>query len=251
MSQPVVEVFASGMNSALQRAPRLRAVTVPLSPLSISVEKWRPTWPKPKTIGLRFPEAPEPPRPALPPKPEPANGGVEGGSSAGAGPEEAAKAAADGQSADPPTVPLSPPVATLADLLPPREGGTLTRIKPPAEAISIEDRLFYLLQPPLETWLKGQELVMPFEPFPYQYEGIAWLFSQKAGLLADEMGLGKTMQTITAIRLLLRAGQVRRVLLVCPKPLIPNWQREFQAWADELPVVTVEGGGARRQMLWM
>src|SRR5258707_12569315 len=81
-----------------------------------------------------------------------------------------------------------------------------TRIKPPAEAISIEDRLFYLLQPPLETWLKGQELIMPFEPFPYQYEGIAWLFSQKAALLADEMGLGKTMQTITAILLFRRAG---------------------------------------------
>src|SRR5262249_56777566 len=104
-------------------------------------------------------------------------------------------------------------------------------INPRAEAISIEARLFYLLQPPLEPWLRGQELIMRFEPFPYQYDGIAWLFSQKAALLADEMGLGKTMQTITAVRLLLRAGQVRRVLLVCPKPLIPNWQREFKTWA--------------------
>src|SRR5699024_7975083 len=92
-----------------------------------------------------------------------------------------------------------------------------TRIKPPPDALSLQDRLFYVLQPPLESWLRGQELIMPFEPFPYQYEGIAWLFSQKCALLADEMGLGKTMQTITALRLLLRAGQVRRVLLVCPK----------------------------------
>ncbi len=67
--------------------------------------------------------------------------------------------------------------------------------------VSIEDRLFYVLQPPLETWLRGQELIMPFEPFPYQYEGIAWLFAHDSALLADEMGLGKTMQTITAIRL--------------------------------------------------
>src|SRR5260370_27380205 len=64
------------------------------------------------------------------------------------------------------------------------------------------------------------------------------------------MGLGKTMRTITAIRLLLRAGQARRILLVCPKPLIPNWQREFKAWAEELPVVTLEGDAGRRQMLW-
>ena len=96
----------------------------------------------------------------------------------------------------------SPAPGAPAKTLGPRKS---TRVKPPAEALSLEDRLFYLLQPPLETWLDGQELIMPFEPFPYQYEGIAWLFSQKAALLADEMGLGKTMQTITAIRLLLRS----------------------------------------------
>jgi SNF2 family DNA or RNA helicase len=126
----------------------------------------------------------------------------------------------------------------------------VTRIKPPADALSLQDRLFYLLQPPLESWLAGQELIMPFEPFAYQYEGIAWLFASQAALLADEMGLGKTMQTITAIRLLLRSGQARRIVLICPKPLIPNWQREFKTWAEELPVVTVEGNGARRRMLW-
>ena len=27
---------------------------------------------------------------------------------------------------------------------------------------------------------------MPFEPFPHQYEGIRWLFSQKHALLADD-----------------------------------------------------------------
>jgi SNF2 family DNA or RNA helicase len=149
------------------------------------------------------------------------------------------------------TVPTEPSVGSAPEL----EGAAKpsrppTRVKPPAEAISIEDRLFYLLQPPLETWLKGQEMIMPFEPFPYQYEGIAWLFSQKAALLADEMGLGKTMQTITALRLMLRAGQARRILLICPKPLIPNWQREFKMWAEELPVVTIEGDAARRQLLW-
>ena len=50
------------------------------------------------------------------------------------------------------------------------------------------------------------------------------------------MGLGKTMQAITAMRLLVHHGQLRRVLLVCPKPLVTNWQREFAQWAPELPV---------------
>ncbi|MFM8581433.1 MAG: DEAD/DEAH box helicase [Planctomycetaceae bacterium] len=253
MSQGQVEVFASGMNGALQRTPRVRAQQVPLAPLQLQCERWLPAWPRLKTVGLRFPEAPEPPRvvPA---------GGAESSSAsvpAGLGGDPDPQAGLGVNPGDPNAVPpwegggpaLSPPVATLADLLPtPPE--KLTRIQPPAEAISIEDRLFYLLQPPLETWLKGQELIMPFEPFPYQYEGIAWLFAHKGCLLADEMGLGKTMQTITAIRLLLRAGQVRRVLLICPKPLIPNWQREFKTWAEELPVVTLEGDSTRRQLLW-
>ncbi|MCA9156631.1 MAG: DEAD/DEAH box helicase family protein, partial [Planctomycetales bacterium] len=69
-------------------------------------------------------------------------------------------------------------------------------------------------------------------------------------MLADEMGLGKTMQAITTIRLLLHAREVRRVLLVCPKPLVTNWQREFRLWAPEIPVTIVEGDAARRAWQW-
>ena len=42
---------------------------------------------------------------------------------------------------------------------------------------------------------------MPFQPFPYQLEGIAFLMPRHAALLADEMGLGKTVQAILALRL--------------------------------------------------
>ncbi|MBX3449174.1 MAG: DEAD/DEAH box helicase [Planctomycetaceae bacterium] len=146
-----------------------------------------------------------------------------------------------------PPEPVVPVEEVSAGEAPPKKA---TRIKPPKDALTIEDRLFYVLQPPLETWLRGQELIMPFEPFPYQYEGIAWLFAHDSALLADEMGLGKTMQTITAIRLMVRSGQVRRVLLVCPKPLLPNWQREFRTWAEELPFVVVEGETERRRLTW-
>jgi SNF2 family DNA or RNA helicase len=221
-----VEIFASGMNGALHRIPKVRVASIALldaeSPLTT---RWRPTWDRVRSFGVTFPAGvdfqPLPKSKDEPPQSVPA-------------------------------VPLSvaPPQPTAPTEAGPESPRPPTRIRPPSEAISIEDRLFYLLQPPLESWLKGQELIMPFEPFPYQFEGIAWLFSQKAALLADEMGLGKTMQTITAVRLLLRAGQARRILLVCPKPLIPNWQREFHTWADELPVVTIEGDSARRQMLW-
>ena len=146
-------------------------------------------------------------------------------------------------------VPDAKPKKPKADL-PAKRRTKHTRLKPPTETLALSDRLFYMLQPPLEDLLAGQELGMPFEPFPYQYQGIAWLFSHDSALLADEMGLGKTMQTITAIRLLLRAGQIRRVLLVCPKPLIPNWQREFAFWAHEIPVHTIEGNWEKRKLAW-
>ncbi len=116
--------------------------------------------------------------------------------------------------------------------------------------IKLEDRLFYLLQPSLESLIGEASLSMPARPFHYQFEGIAFLYPRYAAVLADEMGLGKTMQAITAIRLLLHAGELRSVLLICPKPLVTNWQREFAQWADELPVTVIEGEQPRRRWQW-
>lgn len=130
--------------------------------------------------------------------------------------------------------------------------GTLkaTRIRPPEDVIKLEDRLHYVLQPPLESLLVERSLEFPFVPFSYQLEGVAFLYPRHAAILADEMGLGKTMQAITAIRLLLRCGEVRTVLLVCPKPLVANWQREFAQWAPEIPLLVIEGDQARRHWQW-
>jgi SNF2 family DNA or RNA helicase len=125
-----------------------------------------------------------------------------------------------------------------------------TRIRPPRDVVKLEDRLRLLLQPPLETLLAARELRFAFPPFGYQLDGIAFLYPRHEAVLADEMGLGKTMQAITAVRLLVHQHQVRRVLLVCPKPLVSNWQREFAQWAPEVPVLAVEGGPVRRQWQW-
>ncbi|MBC7855153.1 MAG: DEAD/DEAH box helicase [Pirellulaceae bacterium] len=127
---------------------------------------------------------------------------------------------------------------------------TITRIKPPGDVIKLEDRLYYVLQPPLETLIQSDALHFPFEPFPYQYQGVAFLYPRYAAVLADEMGLGKTMQSITAIRMLLRAGEIRSILLICPKPLVTNWKREFGMWAPEIPISIIEGDASRRHWLW-
>jgi SNF2 family DNA or RNA helicase len=125
-----------------------------------------------------------------------------------------------------------------------------TRIRPPRDLIKLEDRLRWLLQPPLEQLLAANSLSFAFTPFNFQLDGIAFLYPRQRAVLADEMGLGKTMQAITAIRLLVHQRQVRRALLVCPKPLVTNWQREFAQWAPEIPIGVIEGGPARRQWLW-
>jgi SNF2 family DNA or RNA helicase len=81
-------------------------------------------------------------------------------------------------------------------------------------------------------------------------EGIAFLFPRSAAILADEMGLGKTMQAITSIRMLLLSGELQNVLLVCPKPLVTNWMREFRQWAPEIPLAIIEGDSAKRNWIW-
>ncbi len=125
-----------------------------------------------------------------------------------------------------------------------------TRFQPPKDLIKLEDRLYFVLQPPLEALVSSAKLEFPFKPFPYQFEGIAFLFPRDMAILADEMGLGKTMQAITTVRMLLLASQLRNVLLVCPKPLVTNWVREFRLWAPEIPVTVVEGDQAKRQFIW-
>lgn len=124
------------------------------------------------------------------------------------------------------------------------------RPAPPA-GVPLKDRLQALLQPPLEFVLGDNRLYVPMAPFEYQYEGIGFLAGRWSAILADEMGLGKTMQSIMAIRLLLRSGMIQSVLLVCPKPLVSNWLREFSVWAEEIPVSAVRGDGEARRGFWI
>lgn len=125
-----------------------------------------------------------------------------------------------------------------------------TRIRPPRDVVKLEDRLHFLLQPPLESVFAGEQLEFPFRPFPYQFEGIAFLYPRHEAVLADEMGLGKTMQAVVGMRLLAHQRIVKRALLVCPKPLVTNWQREFAMWAPELLVTVLKGNQATREFLW-
>jgi SNF2 family DNA or RNA helicase len=125
------------------------------------------------------------------------------------------------------------------------------RPRPTRETVHVKDRLLYLLQPPLDSLFEGKQIQVPFQPFPYQLEGIAFLMPRHSALLADEMGLGKTAQTILATRLLFHSGMIERALIVCPKPLVANWSRELKLWAPDLPFEVCTGDGADRRSTWL
>ncbi len=126
-----------------------------------------------------------------------------------------------------------------------------TKIRPTQDTVVFKERLLYLLQPPLENMFGSRQVRVPFRPYPYQLEGIAFLMPRNAALLADEMGLGKTMQTILALRLLFHAGLAHRALLVCPKPLVNNWSRELHSWAEDVPFEVIGGDYESRRRSWL
>ncbi len=133
---------------------------------------------------------------------------------------------------------------------PPSPPTVRTRITPPRDVVKLSERFFYLLQPDLQTMLDGAALEFPRQPFPFQLDGMAFLMPRHGAVLADEMGLGKSMQAISSIRLLVRSGEARRVLVVCPKGLVSNWARELADWAPELVVAVIEGDQQRRRWQW-
>jgi SNF2 family DNA or RNA helicase len=126
-----------------------------------------------------------------------------------------------------------------------------TRVKPPSDVVVFQDRLLYVLQPPLENLFAGRQIALPFAPFNYQLEGIAFLMPRHGALLADEMGLGKTAQAILALRLLFHAGLIHSALLVCPKALVNNWSRELSSWGEDLPLEIIGGDTQARRASWL
>lgn len=207
-------------SSPMSQRESLQAVLPKVIPIALNC-------PLPKTIGFSFPESPHWLKPVSVDRPNPAGKGPDASDSDIPEQEEP-----DEESSSP----TDPPKRT--------------RLTPPKDLVRLEDRLYYVLQPPLESIVQNAKLTFPFQPFPYQMDGIAFLYSRSSAILADEMGLGKTMQSITAIRMLLLSGEIRNTLLVCPKPLVTNWVREFRQWAPEIPVAVIQGDFNKRAWVW-
>lgn len=79
---------------------------------------------------------------------------------------------------------------------------------------------------------------------PYQNEGVKWLKylydNNLGGCLADDMGLGKTLQTI-ALLSLLYPGCKTPSLIVMPRSLLFNWEKELQRFSPQIKFYTYYG----------
>lgn len=79
---------------------------------------------------------------------------------------------------------------------------------------------------------------------PYQEEGVKWIDylyrNDIGGCLADDMGLGKTIQTISMLlKIYPEAG--KPTLIVMPRSLLFNWERELKRFAPSLTYATYYG----------
>lgn len=86
---------------------------------------------------------------------------------------------------------------------------------------------------------------------PYQKAGYDWLhFLHEygfGGILADDMGLGKTIQALAFLQSLKERGLLTRpALLVVPKSLLVNWQREAERFTPQLRVLEFMGQSRKK-----
>lgn len=73
---------------------------------------------------------------------------------------------------------------------------------------------------------------------PFQKAGIRYALERPGVLIADEMGLGKTIQAIGVIN---ADPSIKTALIICPKSLKLNWQRELERWLTRPFLIGVAG----------
>jgi len=86
---------------------------------------------------------------------------------------------------------------------------------------------------------------------PYQQDGFEWLqFLREQGLggiLADDMGLGKTIQTLCHLHYEKKSGRGNLpCLILAPKSVVPNWEKEAKKFAPSLTVLALQGPNRKK-----
>lgn len=84
----------------------------------------------------------------------------------------------------------------------------------------------------------------PWKPHKYQKKAVTWLLEHALAALFLDPGLGKTSITLAAIKIMMNAGMMERVLIIAPLRVMYNvWVEQVKEWADfnHLRVVVLHG----------
>lgn len=89
------------------------------------------------------------------------------------------------------------------------------------------------------------------EHLPHQVETVRRVLRQFRGrvLLADEVGLGKTIEACLLMREYLLRGLAKRVLVLVPANLVPQWAEELES-KFHLPITIAEPRTAAKPEFW-
>lgn len=106
----------------------------------------------------------------------------------------------------------------------------------------------------MATKITQQPCIVTGKMRDYQLEGLNWMVNLHdnniSGILADEMGLGKTLQSISLLGYLKEHRGVKGPhLILVPKSVLGNWEREIGKWCPSLKCLKVHGDKETRQRI--
>jgi SNF2 family DNA or RNA helicase len=76
----------------------------------------------------------------------------------------------------------------------------------------------------------------------HQQEAIDWADGRRDALLWLGMGCGKTRVALEIIKRGMLAGSIRRILVGCPKAVMPAWAKQVALWMPELRIILLDRG---------
>ncbi len=117
-----------------------------------------------------------------------------------------------------------PSVSALVALLESAAFGTIIQSR-------VHDRSLQLSMSPGFDKLLSLDSVRGIVPFEYQVGAVRQVLQKMRGraILADEVGLGKTIEAGLILMEYIMRGLVKRVLVLCPPPLISQWRGELES----------------------